>query len=185
MVRVRSWQFILAALVGTLVYALLAMTVGCDGIWCYKQLEEQRRSISARANSIQKINDELTMERLALERDKSVLAAYAHRLEYVKDNEKLIKITGLKPYENTIYDTGTPLRRHDIKCMSEATCKTAGFAFFVLTSFIMLLFDLGASASSEAYSSSPHKTVSSLTSSSYPPQSDEALSKPYAYATQV
>lgn len=146
MVRVRSWQFLSAALVGTIVYALLSMTVGSDGMWCYKQLEAQRRTISSRVASIQKINDELTKERMALERDRNVIAAYAHRLEYVKDNEKLIKMTGLKPYESTLYDTGTPLCRREIKCMSEAACKAAGLAFFVLVSLIMLLFDIAREA---------------------------------------
>lgn len=153
MARVRSWQFLFAALVGTIVYALLSMTVGSDGVWCYKQLEEQRRAISSRAASIQRINDELNKERMALERDKSVIAAYAHRLEYVKDNEKLIKITGLKPYESILYDTGTALRHHDIKCMSEGTCKALGLVFFALVSLIMLLYDLASPSASGEYTS--------------------------------
>lgn len=144
MAHIRSWQFLLSSLVGTIVYTLLSVTVGSNGVWGYKQLEEQKRLISAREASIQKINDELFQTRVSLERDKSVIAAYAHRLEYVKDNEKLIKITGLIPYENTLYDTGTPLKRKSIPCINEATCKAAGFAFFLLVCVMMLLFDLTA-----------------------------------------
>lgn len=189
MARVRSWQFLFALLVGTIVYALLAMTVGSDGVWCYKQLEQQRRSISARAASIQKINDELTLERMALERDKSVIAAYAHRLEYVKDGEKLIKITGLKPYENILYDTGTPLRRHDIKCISEATCKAIGLLFFVLVSFIMLLLDIASSEerNTASYQVTSVASVSAASSATHEhaPSANYGMETTYAYASQV
>jgi len=70
-------------------------------------------------------------------KDKDVIAAYARKLDYVSEGEKLVKITGLKPYEAPLYDTGTVVRREPIAFMSERTCKACGIAFFALT-FVLL-----------------------------------------------
>ena len=55
----------------------------------------------------------------------------------MSEGEKLVKITGLKPYEAPLYDTGTVIRRAPIAFMSERTCKACGIAFFALT-FVLL-----------------------------------------------
>ena len=68
---------------------------------------------------IQKIHDELSLECTALEKDKDVIAAYARKLDYVSEGEKLVKITGLKPYEAPLYDTETIIRHAPIAFMSE------------------------------------------------------------------
>ena len=55
----------------------------------------------------------------------------------MSEGEKLVKITGLRPHEATLYDTGTVVRREPIAFMSERTCKACGIAFFALT-FVLL-----------------------------------------------
>mgnify|MGYP000845753895 CR=1 FL=1 len=122
---------------GTLVYVLLSFFAGRDGIIVYNQLQKQKRVISRQTAIIQKIHDELSLERTALEKDKDVIAAYARKLDYVSEGEKLVKITGLKPYEAPLYDTGTVIRRAPIAFMSERTCKACGIAFFALI-FVLL-----------------------------------------------
>ena len=52
------------------------------------------------------------------------------------ENEKLVKINGLKPVQNTLYDTGSILRRKNVSCLSEDSCKIAGMFFFVV-SFVL------------------------------------------------
>ena len=122
---------------GTLVYVLLSFFAGRDGIIVYNQLQKQKRAISRQTSLIQKIHDELSLERTALEKDTDVIAAYARKLDYVSEGEKLVKITGLRPYEAPLYDTGTVVRRSPIAFMSERTCKACGIAFFALT-FVLL-----------------------------------------------
>jgi cell division protein FtsB len=132
-----------AVLLGTLVYTLLSFFFGRDGIWVYRQMQEQKRNISKRTASIQKINDELSLEYTALEKDKDVIAAYARKLDFVKSDEKLVKITGLRPSQTMLYDTGTALKRSPVMYISESVCKAVGFAFFIVTLVLMFLADYG------------------------------------------
>ena len=128
-----------AVFTGTLVYVLLSIFAGRDGIIVYNRLQKQKRAISRQTALIQKINEELLLERTALEKDKDVIAAYARKLDYVSEGEKLVKITGLRPHEATLYDTGTVVRREPIAFMSERTCKACGIAFFALTLVLLAL----------------------------------------------
>jgi cell division protein FtsB len=132
-----------AVLAGTLAYTLLSIFGGRDGIWVYRQLKEQKREISRRTAEIQKINDELSLEYTALEKDKDVIAAYARKLDYVKSGERLVKITGLRPSQTMLYDTGTVLKRDTVIYISESVCKAVGFVFFVVTLLLLYLVGYG------------------------------------------
>ncbi|MGI0530653.1 FtsB family cell division protein [Treponema socranskii] len=136
MMRIKTLSAFFA---GTLVYVLLSLFAGRDGIIAYDQLQRQKRAISRQTALIQKIHDELFLERTALEKDKDVIAAYARKLDYVSEGEKLVKITGLRPYEAALYDTGTVIRRVPIAFVSERTCKACGIAFFALTFALLSL----------------------------------------------
>lgn len=129
-------KFLTAVLLGTCVYTALSLLAGRNGVLVYHQLEEQKREISRQTAAIQKINDELSLEYTALEKDGDVIAAYARKLDYVRPGEKLVKINGLRPSQTTLYDTGTALKRHSMKYMTETACKAAGLAVFAL----LLLF---------------------------------------------
>ena len=128
-----------AVFIGTFVYVLLSIFAGRDGIIVYNQLQKQKRAISRQTSLIQKIHEELSLERTALEKQTDDIAAYARKLDYVSEGEKLVKITGLRPYEATLYDTGTVMRRTPIAFMSERTCKACGIAFFALTLVLLAL----------------------------------------------
>lgn len=135
-------KYLLAILSATFVYVLLSLTVGQNSISCYKNLEEQKQKISLRTSEIQNINSELTLEYSALLNDKDVIAAYARKLDYVGEGEKLVKINGLKVYQNTLYDTGKILRHNDTVFLSEKYCKIIGILFGIMTFFIMILYDI-------------------------------------------
>ena len=92
-------KYLSAVFLGTFVYVLLSITFGQNSLRCYSQLEEQKRLISRQTTDIQNINSELSLELTALQSDRAVIAAYARKLDYVSDGEKLVKITGLKPYQ--------------------------------------------------------------------------------------
>ena len=135
-------KYLLAILSATFVYVLLSLTVGQNSISCYKNLEEQKQKISLRTSEIQNINSELTLEYSALLNDNDVIAAYARKLDYVGEGEKLVKINGLKVYQNTLYDTGKILRHNDTVFLSEKYCKIIGILFGIMTFLIMILYDI-------------------------------------------
>lgn len=135
-------KYLLAVFIGTFVYVLLSVFIGQNGLHSFKQMEEQKRVISKQASDIQNINSELKLELAALQNDKAVIAAYARKLDYVTDDEKLVKITGLKPAQTTLYDTGTVIHHVENTYLSEKKCKMLGLFFFLLSLIICILSDI-------------------------------------------
>lgn len=132
-------KWLLAILAGTFAYIILSFAYGKNGIFAYRQLQEQKSEISIHTAAIQRINDELFLEYTALQNDSEVIAAYARKLDYIASGEKLVKITGLRPAETKIYDTGTVLRRKEVEWLPEAVCKAAGFCVFLFFSLIFII----------------------------------------------
>jgi hypothetical protein len=107
-----------------------------------KQLQEQKQSLSAHTASIEKTNDELSLEKIALQKDLDVIASYAKKLGYVSESEKLVKISGLPSRETHIFDPGTIMRHHEVKFIPEWLCKSCALTITVLVYFVLFLFDL-------------------------------------------
>ena len=135
-------KYFFTVFIGTLVYVVLSMTIGQNSLRCYNQLEEQKRVISKQTSDIQNINSELSLELTALQSDKAVIAAYARKLDYVSDSEKIIKINGLKPAQTTLYDIGSVARHEEPAYLSEMYCKIIALFFAVMTFIVMFLFDV-------------------------------------------
>jgi len=135
-------KYLLAVLAGVLAYVLLSLTVGQNSIRSYKNLQEQKQIISLRTVEIQNINSELILEHSALQNDQDVITAYARKLDYVAEGEKLVKINGLKPAQNTLYDIGKVLRHTELDYLSEKACKIIGLFFALMTLVILVLFDI-------------------------------------------
>ena len=135
-------KYLAAIFLGTFVYVLLSMTFGQNSLHCYNKMEEQKRLISRQTSDIQNINSELSLELAALQNDRAVIASYAHKLDYVSEGEKLVKITGLRPAQTTLYDTGTVLRHEEPDFISEKVCKIAGFGFALLCALAFFLCDI-------------------------------------------
>ena len=133
---------------GTLFYTLMTFIGGSDGVWAQKQLQEQKQLLSSRTTDIEKTNDELSLEKIALQKDLDVIAAFAKKLGYVSEHEKLVKISGLAPHETHVFDPGTALLHEDAKAIPEWLCKASAFVIGVLFYLVLLLFDL---------QGSPHK----------------------------
>ena len=137
-------KYLAAIFLGTFVYVLLSVSFGQNSIHCYNQMEEQKRIISKQTSEIQNINSELSLELAALKNDRAVIASYAHELDYVSDGEKLVKITGLKPAQTTLYDTGTVLRHEEPEFLPEKVCKIVGLGFGLLFILVFFLYDVSA-----------------------------------------
>ncbi|MBR5401533.1 MAG: septum formation initiator family protein [Treponema sp.] len=134
-------KYLTVLFAGTLVYVVLSLCFGQNSLRCYSQMEEQKRIVSKQKAEIQSINTELTLELSALKNDKAVIAAYARKMDYVSDDEKLVKITGLKPYQNALYDTGTVVRHQEPEFVSEKICKMAGITAALLVLLFMIIYD--------------------------------------------
>ncbi|MBR5095952.1 MAG: septum formation initiator family protein [Treponema sp.] len=138
----KTGKYLPALLAGTLAYALLSFFWGQNSVWAQKQLEEQKKVISARTQEIQNINDELNLEKTAIRDDADVIAAYARKLDYVFPGEKLVKIKGLGAAKSLMYETGSVLKSAPVAYVSEWFCKGAGLAVGLLLALAIFLFDL-------------------------------------------
>jgi cell division protein FtsB len=132
-------KVLVAFCLGTAVYVFVSLFGGQDGVWAARQLAEQRQQINARTNTIITINNELSIKYTALKQDPDIIAAYARNLGYVSNSEKLVKINGLLPRGQVMYDPGVVLKRDKIAFFPEWVCKLSGvivgalaFVFFVL-----------------------------------------------------
>ncbi len=134
-------KYLTVLFVGTLVYVIMSLGFGQNSLKCYSQMEEQKRIVSKQKAEIQSINSELNLELSALKNDKAVIAAYARKMDYVTDGEQLVKITGLKQYQNALYDTGSVVRHEDPEYVSEKLCKLCAFVAALAVLLIMLIID--------------------------------------------
>ena len=106
----KKYRVLTAALAGIFVYVLISVTGGRDGLIAERQQNEQRRILSARLESIQKINDSLQLECTALENDQEVIAGLAKKIGYVSSGDKIVIINGLYDDDIAVYEAGTPLK---------------------------------------------------------------------------
>ena len=143
-------RFLIAACIGTFFYVVISFVGGRDGLWATRQMTEQKMLLSANANEIQNTNTKLTMEKKALEKDLEVVGAYAKGLGYIYEGEKLMKISGLKPHENQIYDAGTVLKHVDAEFIPEKTCKGVGLVIGLFVSRGKISFNFRRSATDRA-----------------------------------
>ena len=134
-------RFLIAACIGTFFYVIISFVGGKDGLWSTKHMTEQKMLLTANMNEILNTNTNLTLEKQALEKDTDVVGAYAQGLGYIYEGEKLMKISGLKPHENQIYDAGTVLKHVEPDFISERTSKGVGLIIFLFTYFVLLLID--------------------------------------------
>ena len=134
-------KFVIAACLGTFCYVAVSLIGGRDGLWARQQLQEQKQLISLNTAKIEKINEELKMEKQALLQDPDVIAAYARKLGYVSEGEKLVKISGLPNRETCIYEHGSVLIHEESKYIPEWVCKAAGLVIFGLMYILMILLD--------------------------------------------
>ena len=128
--------------IGTFVYVLISLFCGQNGLWAESQLAVQKMNLCSNIASIQKINDELSLEYMALTQDSEVISAHARRLGFVKEGEHLVKISGIPPKTQKAYSVGKFYKVEDIQFVPEHICKILGFCVSFLTFFIAFLISL-------------------------------------------
>jgi cell division protein FtsB len=132
-------KVLIALCLGAVVYVFVSLFGGQDGFWAASQLMDQQEQISGQTSNIIAINDELSLEYAALRQDPEIIGAYARKLGYVGDAEKLIKIIGLPSRGRPIYDPGTVLRRQKIEFIPEWICKLSGIVVSALVFVVFML----------------------------------------------
>ncbi|MCR4734739.1 MAG: septum formation initiator family protein [Treponema sp.] len=135
-------KYILVVFSGTFIYILMSLFFGVNSLHNFRFMEEQKVELSKQKAYIQNINSELELELTALRDDKAVIAAYARKLGYVASDEKIIKITGLKPSQTVLYDTGKVLRHQEPVYVSEKICKIVSLVFSLMVFALLLFYDI-------------------------------------------
>ena len=135
-------KYILVLFSGTFIYVLMSLFFGLNSFHNFRFMEEQKLVLSRQKSDIQNINSELELELTALRDDRAVIAAYARKLGYVAPDEKIIKITGLKPAQTTLYDTGKVLRHQEPNYVSEKICKIVALIFSLMVFSLLLIYDI-------------------------------------------
>lgn len=136
------FRFLKAALAGILIYVSFNVVAGKDSIWAMNQLQKQKREISSHTDSIRKVNDELNLEKKALEKDNDLIASYARKLGYVSEGEKIVIISGLPAVETQIFDPGTIMKSKPVNYLPESVCKMAGLIVFAIFYLLLTLADV-------------------------------------------
>lgn len=135
-------KYILVIFSGSFIYILMSLLFGVNSFRNYKFMEEQKVILSKQKSDIQNINSELELELTALRDDKAVIAAYARKLGYVNSDEKIIKITGLKPAQTALYDTGKVVRHQEPSYVSEKICKIVALIFSLMVFSLLFIYDI-------------------------------------------
>jgi len=138
----KRYRFLSAAVVGMFFYVLISVLIGRDGVLAYNHQLQQKHILSARTESIQKINDALFLECTALEKDSDVIAGLAKKLGFVSDGDKIVKINGLSFDNEKIYDAGTPIKAVESDYLPEWTAKAFGLAVFAIVYLYFLSKDI-------------------------------------------
>ena len=102
----------------------------------------KKKAIVKHKVDLEDIYTELSLEVSALYNDKAIIAAYARKLDYVADGEKIIKINGLKPYQRTLYDTGSVVRYVADDFLSEKIIKICSIIFSFCVFLLFFIWDI-------------------------------------------
>lgn len=129
-------SFLFSVVLGTFVYVFFSVCLGQNGIWASLQIEQQKNELTIKFKELEKQNTELLLRHQALMYDRDVISAYARKIGFVADNEKIVKISGLPHQFDAIQSVGTPYFKTPIKFVPEWICKLFGLILFCVFEFL-------------------------------------------------
>ena len=118
--------------VSVAVYVCIGILWGREGLWAYNQLQKQKIILNMSAERLEDINMRLNAEYTALQKDTEIIAAYAKKMGFVRDGERLVKISGISETPAFVYDPGTRVMRPEIIFVPEWIAKSIAFLIFIL-----------------------------------------------------
>ncbi len=136
------FQLLFSACCAVFVYVCISILGGQEGIWAYSQLQEHKIMLSQHVTSLQIVNEQLTIDSNALRSDKDVLKAYAKKMGFVSEGEKLLKISGFADTPAFAYNAGTKILRPSIVFVPDWLAKSIGFFVFISINAIASLLYL-------------------------------------------
>lgn len=104
-------------------------------------MQEQFEILSLKERQLQKQNDYLKNIKESLLFDDDVVLSYAKKIGFVGENEKIIKINGLKLTNNVPLEVEKPYFKTMPSYIDEKICKISGFVVFLVFSLLSLLKD--------------------------------------------
>ncbi len=136
------FYLLFSACCAVFVYVSISIIGGQDGIWAYKQLESHKIVLAQHVTSLQHVNDQLTIDSYALKEDVDVLKAFAKKMGFVSEGEKLLKISGFADTPVFAYNAGSKVLRPEIIFIPDWLAKCIGIFVFVCTNLIISLIQL-------------------------------------------
>lgn len=134
-------HFLLSIVLGIFVYVLLSFVCGKNGVLAQHYMQEQFEILSLKERQLQKQNDYLKNIKESLLFDDDVVLSYAKKIGFVGENEKIIKINGLKLTNNVPLEVEKPYFKTMPSYIDEKICKISGFVVFLVFSLLSLLKD--------------------------------------------
>jgi cell division protein FtsB len=92
----RALKYLIAPWAGVAVYVFLSMTSGAVGLSAFRQLEMERDRQAANLEQLRLINQDLENTRNSLLYDRDTLAVFARELGFAAQDERFVRIVGLK-----------------------------------------------------------------------------------------
>ncbi len=136
------FHLLFSACCAVFVYVCISVLGGQNGIWAYNQLQDHKILLAQHVVSLQSVNEQLTIDSRALKEDESVLKAYAKKMGFVNEGEKLLKISGFADTPAFVYNAGSKILRPEIIFIPDWLSKGIAFALFLCINVIFSLLHI-------------------------------------------
>ena len=134
------FKYLLALWTAVAVYTLLSFFNGPRGVAAYNYLLSERELQWANIRELGIINEELEKTKNNLLYDYDTLLVHAHRMGYGYENERFIRIVGLKNENNASFITGKVYVAQNPDFISDKNIKIAALcAGLLVFAFIFML----------------------------------------------
>ncbi len=133
------FHLLFSACCAVFVYVCISVFVGQNGMWAYRQLESHKIVLAQHLISLQEVNEQLTIDTHALRQDEGVLRAYAKKMGFVNEGERLLKISGFADTPAFVYNAGSKILSPEIIYVPDWLAKCIGFFIFICINAIQSL----------------------------------------------
>lgn len=122
-----------------LVYTFLSCFFGPKGLYSQRFLENQRDVLINHIELIKQTGLELDVFIQNLTADPETIEVFAHDLGYIRDNERIIKLTGFSSGVRNNFEHGSLMSLKKASFISDYLCKTIAFSLGILTALFELV----------------------------------------------
>lgn len=123
-----------------LAYTFLSCFFGPKGLYSQRFLENQRDLLINHIGNIKQTGTELDIFIKNLTADAQTIEVFAHDLGYIRDNERIIKLTGFSSGFHNNFNHGTLMPLKESVFISDYLCKTLSFSLGILAAIIELIW---------------------------------------------